>query len=174
MHVLWDYVSIAVVAFYVYPLVRFAETADVAYIFMLVGLFLTDYATKLVKDYTQYDDTDALKRPADARDCDFFCRNGECGGLPGFPSGHMAITAFFFTYLYLATQLGAFSWTYAIVAGACVLLVAAARCQKDCHTLLQVVVGSAWGAGAAVLWRKAGSMLFYTQRNSCVRQLSSH
>jgi membrane-associated phospholipid phosphatase len=146
-----DYVSMATVSVFVFPIARWAETGDWRFAAMALGAVLADGATKLVKIATRGSTVAAFKRPPGARDCDFFCRNGDCAGRPGFPSGHATLVAFFFVYLYLLSG-RMYGVLYLCVAIAAIAAVCAARIVKRCHTLLQVVVGTLWGAAAAFLW----------------------
>jgi membrane-associated phospholipid phosphatase len=151
MLIVWDYVSMATVAAFVYPVIRAVETCDTRYIWMCVGVVIADYTTKLIKYITRDSNIAELKRPADASNCDFFCRNGGCGGNPGFPSGHMTIVSFFFAFLFL---LGTFhnKALFVSLAIICILMVALARYNKRCHTILQILTGTAWGTVAAYAW----------------------
>lgn len=74
MEKFWDYVSISIVGLYVFPLIRYGETGKLVFIFMLIGLALADFTTKVVKEITRDWEHDALKRPTNASNCDFFCR----------------------------------------------------------------------------------------------------
>jgi len=158
MRALWDYVSLGIVGLIAYPVLRLATTGRLVYAVMLLGVALADYATKLVKDVTCDSDVEAFKRPPGATDCDFFCRNGDCEGNPGMPSGHMATTAFTLTFIYLAEDLGNRK-LYVAFAVLFLVLMGLARHGKRCHTVLQIVLGAAWGAACAAgvyaLWARA-------------------
>ena len=158
MRALWDYVSLGIVGLIAYPVFRFATTMRAVYAVMLVGVILADYMTKLVKDLTRDSDVEAFKRPRGATDCDFFCRNGDCEGNPGMPSGHMATTAFVLTFIYLAEDLSN-RGAYLAFAVIFLILMGLARHVKRCHTVLQIVLGAAWGAACAAgvyaIWARA-------------------
>jgi membrane-associated phospholipid phosphatase len=87
-----------------------------------------------------------LARPCAATDCSALNMGGPVGGNPGFPSGHVTVTAFMVLCL---VQRGAVS---PATAAAVIASVAWARCAKRCHTLLQVGVGLLVGAAAARLY----------------------
>ena len=144
MRALWDFVSVGVVGLVTYPLWRLATTGEVMYAIMLGGVVLADYATKLVKDLTRDSEWDVLKRPRGATDCDIFCRAGEAEGDPGMPSGHMTMTVFILTFIYLIEDIR-HRGAYLAVAALVVVLMALARHQKRCHNLAQILAGSAWG-----------------------------
>lgn len=156
--ILWDYVSIAVVGVFVYPVVRFAQTGSWQYIYMVVGNLLADYATKIMKDVTRSSTIQVLKRPAAATNCDIFCRNGACGGRPGFPSGHMAITGFFVAYIFFMNEFNN-AGLFLSFAITIVVLMAMARYYKSCHNLLQIVTGTTWGGFAAWAWQSLWPVL---------------
>ena len=90
----YDIVSASLIGFYMFPFLKFIETNEFIYVIMGLGMCITDYVTKLIKAYTGH----IFPRPVLARDCDILCRNGSCGGKPGFPSGHAASMAFFTTF----------------------------------------------------------------------------
>lgn len=144
-----DLVSVSIVATYGYPLVRFAETADLKYLLVALGVLLADQITKLIKRATAALPHEWLKRPAGATACDLFCRKGPAAGKPGFPSGHMATAAAFVVLVYL---LGARGPLFVAFAAAYLLLVAAARYYKKCHTPLQIVAGTLLGGAFAWAW----------------------
>jgi membrane-associated phospholipid phosphatase len=89
---------------------------------------------------------DWCRRPSGAANCDTWNRNGNQAGAPGFPSGHMTTTAAFWMGAFLLCP--AEYCVYVVVFGTfAILLMALARMEKRCHTLLQVVAGTLLGAG---------------------------
>ena len=84
-----------------------------------------------------------VQRPLAARDCDTWNRNGPQGGAPGFPSGHTATAAAFWVGAGILTN-SSLVFFMGLVATA---VMAAARLQKRCHTVLQVIGGGVLGAG---------------------------
>lgn len=146
---IWDVISVALIACVIFPFLRYVESHDPRWLWMGVGLLLADGSTKIIKNLT-YPLQGPFLRPKDGSDCDIFCRNGPSGGRPGFPSGHMTVTTFFFTYLWLKNQ----STQLAIFGLFTTLLMALARMKKQCHNELQVLFGAFWGAALAVFWFK--------------------
>lgn len=139
----WDYVSVGVVGFILFYLIKYVETGDTKYLWYFLGTIITDLLTKIIKHLTSNMSTaDVFKRPVGAFDCDIFCRNGSCEGKPGFPSGHVATAAFVITTLLLSqkrSSTGAFfSWFIGVLM---VSLIAMSRLEKKCHNIQQVVVG---------------------------------
>lgn len=147
----WDVASVSVIACFVYPLVRLAESGspdDAAfYALFLVGIALADASTGVLKRLTAPLGVDALLRPAGASGCDLLCADGDASGAPGFPSGHATTAAFFATLVYLRTPS---VWTAALGI-AYVLLVCVARAKKRCHNPLQLVAGCVYGGALAFL-----------------------
>ena len=145
---LTDLVSVCIIIWFAYPVLRFAETTDPTFLTMLLGMLLAEGVTKMVKIATSSCSYSWLKRPQGARGCDALCACGDVSGAPGFPSGHVTSTAFFFTYLAaingrpLALVAGGISVTTAV---------AMSRVIKKCHTPLQVAAGAAWGSIAAII-----------------------
>lgn len=85
------------------------------------------------------------ERPRGARDCDMWNSNGPQTGAPGFPSGHVATAAAFWTgaILLTPTRYATLVWIGATVG---IVAMAWARMEKRCHTLLQTIGGSLLGA----------------------------
>ena len=148
-NILWDTISVAIVALVLFPFLRFVETHDPRWIWMGAGILLADGTTKIIKQFTHPMGGQFL-RPANATNCDVFCRNGSVGGRPGFPSGHVTITSFFFVYMWLKYR----STPLAIFGIFTILLMSMARMQKQCHNEVQVLFGAFWGAVLAFGWFK--------------------
>lgn len=85
------------------------------------------------------------RRPQDARDCDTWNRGGPQRGA-GFPSGHTATAAAFWMGVVLLVP----SWSMAVLSIVAVGIMAWARMQKGCHTLLQTIGGAVLGGGLAL------------------------
>lgn len=146
MKAFWDYVSLSIVGLIAFPVLRFATTLQPKYAIMLLGIILSDYGTKLVKDLTKDMEPEVLKRPRGASDCDFFCRNGDCEYNPGMPSGHMATTTFALTFMYLAEDGIKNRAAFAAFAVVTFVLMGFARYMKRCHNVPQILLGGLWGA----------------------------
>jgi membrane-associated phospholipid phosphatase len=81
------------------------------------------------------------RRPSDARGCDLWCVGGPAGGAPGFPSGHMTTAALLVSGLWFHLRSPAVMWIGVPWVGA----MAWSRWSKRCHSVLQIVVGTALG-----------------------------
>lgn len=122
-----------------YPFLRFIETNDSFYLFLGIGIMLTDIVTKIIKGMTS-DLGPWFLRPKGATKCDIMCSKGNAEGAPGFPSGHMAVTTFFFAMLYLHCHNNC-KVSIAIAGSIIVFLMGCARYIKLCHSLFQIVAG---------------------------------
>uniref|UniRef100_A0A6C0HD50 Phosphatidic acid phosphatase type 2/haloperoxidase domain-containing protein n=1 Tax=viral metagenome TaxID=1070528 RepID=A0A6C0HD50_9ZZZZ len=91
----------------------------------------------------QFPNIDFLYRPQGAFNCDFLNNGGKAGGEPGFPSGHMAVSTYIITSLYLYYNKGLDLGILYI------LLVAFARINKKCHNIYQVIGGMIYGYSVA-------------------------
>ena len=85
------------------------------------------------------------KRPAGAKNCDALGRDGDQGGQPGFPSGHVATASAFWTGAWILTPTPYKIWV-ALVGVGSVGTMAWARIQKHCHTGVQVTAGGVLGS----------------------------
>lgn len=138
-----DVVSASVVGAYLFFVVRWAEGGDARFLVGALGAALTNAAIEVIKKALP--DSPAFRRPAGAIDCGALCGGGRADGAPGFPSGHAALAAFFFAYMYLLSP----TPTLLALGVAGVAAVCAARVAKRCHTPAQVCAGAAFGAVAA-------------------------
>jgi membrane-associated phospholipid phosphatase len=91
------------------------------------------------------------RRPKAASNCNTWNSNGPQGGAPGFPSGHTATTAAFWVGAWILTD----SPLIFFVGILATVAMAAARLQKRCHTVLQVIGGGVLGASVSygLLWQ---------------------
>ncbi len=89
-------------------------------------------------------DCEWCRRPAGATDCNTRMNNGAQGGAPGFPSGHTATAAAFWSGAWVVAA-EAYRPAILVVGAVAVLGMAAARLKKRCHTVLQTVGGGLLG-----------------------------
>lgn len=122
---------------------------------ILVGFLCCELITKYTKLASNHisDKTSLLyklsRRPItnECTKCDLFNSKIYAKDTPGFPSGHMAYTVFFFSYMLLKhsnTYFNAFKTNKVIllIYTLCVFLMGIARYKKGCHTILQIFGGS--------------------------------
>lgn len=150
-----DAVSIIVVVFYVYPFIRYVETGNVKFLWFTIGMIICGIFTLVLKTVTSTFG-DSFLRPHAAENCDVLCQGGEAGTHPGFPSGHMAATTFFFVMLYLITfpigHIGRNKVALIWLGTGISIAMAIARFYKNCHNVTQIVGGAVFGSMFALIW----------------------
>lgn len=156
MMLLWDAMSISYVGLLAYPFIRLAATMRPGYAVMGVGAVLTDLVTKAAKAVAVHVTGTGtplrsfLARPADARDCDIFCRNGTCGGAPGFPSGHAAVSAFVIASILQVDVPSGERPIASTISGLFLAIICISRVRKRCHTPAQVLAGALLGGALSL------------------------
>jgi undecaprenyl-diphosphatase len=135
-----DAISISLVATYIIPLILTYYDPD--YFIVFVAVIFTWLSVEAIKPLFH------SPRPPHAIRCDRWCVGGPVGGTPGFPSGHMASVAVLMTLLYwILPNLS----KYILFGGLLwILLMGWSRLEKKCHTLTQVVGGTAYGILVAI------------------------
>lgn len=154
-HWSWDNViSFSVIGLYGIPWIRYLLTFDSSELYPFWGMI----ATMIVNESIKYGLIGtASPRPKEATDCNLWVNDGPQGGRPGAPSGHSAQVSFFVGYYLqrlsvLHPTLSPLSLVL-IRAGLVLyaLLVMLSRWTKRCHTLGQIVSGSALGTLLSVM-----------------------
>ena len=143
--------------------------------FFAFGLCFSDGIVVIIKNLSNYlDKTSWLykitRRPVVGSTCDLLSQIQSKLNAPGFPSGHMAITLYFYTILtylkyvdftnrdYLQTNhnnVELFIKTHVLdlaIYISLIILTGIARIRKGCHTLLQVVIGSIVGIFSSLIF----------------------
>lgn len=139
-----DILSVSVILLYTVPWIRYIMTEDQQELRAFWGMIGTVALNETLKHMVI---GNASPRPAEATNCNLCANDGPQGGRPGMPSGHSAHVSFFTGY-YLQT-LSPSPWSLLLVAYA--ILVMAARWTKSCHSLPQILSGSALGFLLSVL-----------------------
>ena len=150
MNIIWDTISISIVILHVYPFLRFIETHNATYLWFGLGILVMDLSIRWIKSML-LTSNELFKRPKGATGCDAFCMKGDVSGKPGFPSGHVASSAFFFTYFYLMSKTE-HQMTIAIMGTLVTILMAISRLAKKCHNVFQVISGALYGLMFATFW----------------------
>ncbi len=136
--------SMIVVAYSIVPVVAFFISPTKETATWIAAVLVTPMTAELLKRTTvALGMLDWCARPAGARDCDTWNRNGPQEGTPGFPSGHTATTVAFWMGAYIL-------WPHpltAIMGGIATAAMIWARMHKRCHTLAQTLGGGMLGAG---------------------------
>ena len=152
-HFCADCLSIFAVVYSVAPVLVFLVSRNLQHIRWAIAVLAAPLVAEAIKRGTKLLGLEQwAKRPAGARDCDTWNRNGAQGGAPGFPSGHTATTAAFWVGAWILTD----SPLVLFVGLIATVVMGFARLQKRCHTLLQVVGGAVLGFLVSVLCLKSG------------------
>lgn len=112
---------------------------------LLGGVVATNVAVAGLKEV--FGSAGFFGRPAAASACDLLCRGGSVGGVPGFPSGHVAtvatvVSAAWFHWGDLRILWIGIPW---------LLAMAWSRWAKSCHNWQQIVAGTVVGGVAGWL-----------------------
>ncbi len=148
---IWDVISCSEGLLFLAPIVLYFNTYDFKHVQKVIAIFLT----MALGEFAKFNIIgDASPRPMLATNCNMFCNNGAQGGKPGMPSTHMAVAAAFST-LYFPVGPISEAITSPIVPGLAILLVAmaAARYFKNCHTPMQILVGTVFGIVCGLIAR---------------------
>jgi membrane-associated phospholipid phosphatase len=123
---------------------------------LIIGIFITwlihyiiKYIIKIIPNTPNY-----FIRPKSAKDCNILNNNGTCDDQPGFPSGHVATTSFFFNYLllkYISNNNNINKLFYFILFNIPVLLMGVSRYYKKCHNILQIIGGYVLGVIISII-----------------------
>lgn len=111
-------------------------------------VILSTGLTSLIKHLTEKSTISWLKRPQGARDCNTWMNDGDVGGAPGFPSGHVATSAAFWTAMYLISPIE-YKYIVGIIGTTLTGSMIWSRMKKQCHTMFQTIVGAIVGIGVS-------------------------
>jgi membrane-associated phospholipid phosphatase len=103
-------------------------------------LLLVGALTELIKFMTRNSKFKCLKRPDGAMNCNAANGGGHVTGKPGFPSGHCATAAAFWTGILLIVP-QSYRIGTACIGSVLVSAMMWARMSKKCHTFLQCIGG---------------------------------
>jgi hypothetical protein len=149
MPFLWNVLSVSLVLVFLAPWVMWLFFGDLAYAILGVCSLGVVLSTKVMKVWLG-GGGGAFGRPAGACTCDIMCTGGNVAGQAGFPSGHMAVTAFVIGALAMRFQ-GLSRAVAAVYIGSMGL----ARWSKRCHSWLQIVAGTLYGLSLAYVFHHA-------------------
>jgi membrane-associated phospholipid phosphatase len=146
MQWLADAISMTYIAGFAVPTALWLQSGgqDQWYIGLILTVIATGAAVEWIKRVVVGGGAGVWsRRPAGARGCDLWCVGGPAGGAPGFPSGHMATVALLVSALWFRLRAPVILWIGVPWIGA----MAWSRWAKRCHSVLQIVAGSALGFG---------------------------
>jgi membrane-associated phospholipid phosphatase len=149
-----DLISAIPLTFYFIPIYEYVRTRAIDQLLFFLGILFITVSTDLIKRIP-YSKSSAFyhitRRPEGAENCDYLSKMGPARpDAPGFPSGHMATTAFFGTYMYL---LYPDNHPFTLFNILLVLGMGWARYFKKCHNMAQIVAGTIYGGLGAVVWK---------------------
>jgi len=139
-----NFVSLTGVATIALPLIGAIVSSKntIDYIIVIIVLFVLVLGSKTLKQVIKD------PRPAGAMNCNIMNGGGSAAGEYGMPSEHMAVSSFMiFSTLLIGTKNPIF-WSLGI---AWLSAIGWARYAKHCHSLAQVLGGTIYGTGAALL-----------------------
>ena len=156
----WDnVVSLSVIGLYAVPVLLSLLTQNPYELFPFVGMVLTVGINETIK-YVLIGERSP--RPAGARDCNLWATDGPQSGRPGMPSGHAAHVSFFVGYYLQRLSSVPFPFPFplsfpssrfllSLLLVLYALLVMLSRYTKCCHTVPQLLTGSALGLFLSVI-----------------------
>lgn len=139
----------------------------------VIGFVLTLICTDILKQIF-FPLFKAAARPSMATGCDFFSIKGNVGGQPGFPSGHMSITAYFAIFnilLIVNRNHGSKYWKTLLILSNIVIIILMgwARHFKHCHNMIQIlggiITGTILGIGFFYLSKQYSNKIDIKQNN---------
>ncbi len=141
-----DVVSISVVPYTVLPFLLFLVWGSRPYLWWGAAVVISSWLTFVAKEggKRMFGSCEWCRRPRGASNCNTWMNDGNQGGAPGFPSGHMAVTAAFWMGAWLLA-----GKSERLILGAGLIATAAmawARIHKRCHSWIQVSGGGMLGA----------------------------
>ena len=161
MDVFYDYYSALPIAYVFHAIL--ANPFDVN---LIVGLFITEVVVRTLKGQSNRLTKESwwhniTRRPILSNKpsrCDLLSRREYAVGTPGFPSGHMALTTFFFCYLLTKTH-GNLQLAWMKDKQMCMLytvltsFMGFVRWKKQCHTWIQIFAGMIVGVSIHYLFQ---------------------
>lgn len=133
-------ISITFIISFITPLILFIYERDIWWIWLLGGLLGLTFIVERVKKL--FGSLPPFGRPSEANGCNVWCMGGAVGGVPGFPSGHMAASTMFVTALWLHLRNEWVLW----IGIPWLILMAWSRWAKHCHNWQQILAGTFTGA----------------------------
>ena len=143
-------VSSLAVAYFWGPIFMFVVFQNQRGFCMTVALVAAMGISEVVKRLTRSSKWKCLKRPDGATDCNISNGGGPVAGRPGFPSGHCATSAVFWTCIVFLVP-PQYRIPTMIVGVLATVAMMWARMQKRCHTFFQSISGVTLGIAVGFL-----------------------
>lgn len=138
---IYDAISISNNLLFIVPPAIYLATRNPAAAILTVGVSLVGVVSEGLKRTVFSHNL----RPAGAKNCDPWCKEGPAAHKPGMPSSHAATAAFAAVYLTMWSR----NLLIGIMAAIYWFAICVARYGKHCHTIEQLGVGSLLGGLAA-------------------------
>ena len=136
----WDIISLTLIPLILSPIYFWYSTQNTYHLVGFAGIMITSLSVDFLKKFIFPNQ----HRPPKAKGCDLFCLHETDEDRPGMPSGHAATVAFYGTFYSIKNPL------YIIY----VILMAASRYMKNCHSIPQIIAGLLFGAGMGLLFKQ--------------------
>jgi membrane-associated phospholipid phosphatase len=147
----WEnYVSSLAVAYLWGPIFMFVVFQNRKGFCMTLALVAAIGSSEIIKRLTRSSKWKCLKRPDGAKDCNISNGGGVVEGRPGFPSGHCATSAAFWTCVLFLVPLQ-LRFATLIVGSLATAAMMWARMKKRCHTFFQSISGVLLGVGIGTI-----------------------
>lgn len=152
----WDMISLSIIAVLSVPVFLFVMSKDPAYLVIIIALIVCHFFVKATR-YIKYPKifNSIVMRPNKAMNCNIFNQGGVYKGRIGMPSGHVMLTIFTLTAIFIHkyglpnkwnTQKHLHVWIILIISG---IIMSMSRLYRNCHNIYQVIIGALLGVGAA-------------------------
>lgn len=157
MILLLDYISAIPISFSLVLIYDFLINYNIKNLVFLIWMFILSILVTYLK-HINYPNwfLSYIRRPKGACNTDLLSKNGKCKNLnTGFPSGHMALTAFFASYIIVRAIY--YNENYIqirnkiIVFTILLVLMGLSRYYKNVHTIFQIISGFLLGIVFALL-----------------------
>lgn len=135
--------STSVIFLYIIPFILYLYTRNQIHFRAFLGAASTTVISEGIKYLLIRDNS---PRPKGAKDCDLLCKDGNQEGMPGMPSSHSALVAYFAGFYYQQTNNFFVRSLLVLYAG----LVMLSRYIKRCHTFNQIALGTI--VGLSISW----------------------
>jgi membrane-associated phospholipid phosphatase len=143
--VIAEFISATAILYAIIPCVYFVAHPTLPTGGWVIAVLAAPFLVKLLKSYTIQYPYSEFRRPEGARNCNVLMNNGDQTGAPGFPSGHCATATAFWVGAWMLAD-GGSGTLIAIVGSMGILSMAWARMQMRCHSGLQTIAGTMFGA----------------------------
>jgi membrane-associated phospholipid phosphatase len=149
----WDIISLSLYPLMFTPGFGFVYSLNILFIYQLIGVIICSFLIKLTR-WTLPKNSITL-RPVNAANCNIYNQGGVYNNRIGMPSGHVLLTTFIlFSLGYINYKETFYLNNYFLLCLVWIVLMAVSRVKRNCHTVLQVIMGAAFGYILYIIWVK--------------------